>query len=171
MILPGIRTEFLVDQLRPWPAAEAAARQILRSVSERGLGAGQDGNGYVVIHPGGGADRKCWPADRYLALAERLASAGKTVRVLLGEVELERWPTKQIEQFKSVCQVQTPANLVDLMSHIASASAFIGNDSGPGHLAGILGVATLSLLAQRPTRRDGGHWDRKWRCFRERWRN
>ncbi|HWE02865.1 MAG TPA: glycosyltransferase family 9 protein [Tepidisphaeraceae bacterium] len=145
----GHQTDFLVDQLRPWPAIESAARQILRSISERGVGQGTSSpDGAVVIHPGGGADRKCWPADRYLALAERLRDAGKNVRVLLGEVEIERWPAERIDRFKAVSDVRTPRNLVELMSHIASASVFVGNDSGPGHLAGILGVGVMSLFGQ-----------------------
>ena len=57
--------------------------------------------------------------------------------MLLGEVELERWPAAIIEQFRATADVQTPGNLLDLLAEITSAAAFVGNDSGPGHLAGI----------------------------------
>ena len=152
----GHQTQFLIDQLHSWPAAESAARQILHSIAERGLGVQKNphgpalslSNGPIVIHPGGGSPKKCWPAERFVELAARLRAGGKAVRVLLGEVELERWPAALIEQFRATAQVQTPVNLVDLLQQITPAAAFIGNDSGPGHLAGILGVPTVSLFGE-----------------------
>jgi heptosyltransferase-3 len=142
----GHQSEFLIEQFGPWPAAKAAAVQIFRSINERGVGSTGTGDGAVVIHPGGGAPRKCWPAEKYLELASRLREQGRPVRVLLGEVELERWPAEQIAQFREAADVRTPASLLDLLGELTSAAAFVGNDSGPGHLAGILGLPTLSLF-------------------------
>jgi ADP-heptose:LPS heptosyltransferase len=142
----GHQSEFLASGLAPWPAAEAATRQILRSVNERGLGAPRANDGAIVIHPGGGAPRKCWAAERYLELARRLRERGRPVRVLLGEVELEQWPRDQVQSFRDAADVRTPASLVELLDEISSAGAFVGNDSGPGHLAGILGVRALGLF-------------------------
>jgi len=148
----GHQADFLIDQLRCWPAIESAATQLLRSIADRGLGAratmGATADAPVVIHPGGGAARKWWAADRYLDLAGRLRDAGRNVHVLLGEVELDLWPGEQIEQFKAVAKVMMPNTLLDLLAQIYSAGLFIGNDSGPGHLAGILGVPTVSLFGQ-----------------------
>ena len=42
--------------------------------------------------------------------------------------------------------VATPANVTELIALIDQAEAFIGNDSGPGHLAGICGVPTFTLF-------------------------
>lgn len=144
----GHQSEFLAGQFHPWPAAESAARQILHSIAERGLGSQRNPQGPIVIHPGGGSVKKCWPADRFIELAERLRAAGRPVRVLIGEVEQERWPADLIARFQAVADVQTPGDLLDLLQQITPAAAFIGNDSGPGHLAGILGVPTLSLFGQ-----------------------
>jgi ADP-heptose:LPS heptosyltransferase len=143
---PGHQAEYLADQLHPWPAAESAAKQILHSIADRGVGNITPGNGPVVIHPGGGAAQKCWPAERFIELAERLREQGRPVRVLLGEVELERWPGDLVSRFGAVAELRTPKTLMDLLAEISSAGAFIGNDSGPGHLAGIMGIPTLSLF-------------------------
>lgn len=150
----GHQAQFLVDQLGPWPAAAATARQILSSLAERGLNLWTAENGPIVMHPGGGADRKCWDADCYLALARSLAAAGQRVRVLLGEVELERWPAQRIAAFRDVAEVATPTTLIDLLAEAQKAKLFIGNDSGPGHLAGMVGAPTLSLFGagSRPDR-------------------
>ncbi|HZL36486.1 MAG TPA: glycosyltransferase family 9 protein [Tepidisphaeraceae bacterium] len=151
----GHQTQHLADQLAPWPAAHAAAQQILHSIAQRGLVTPPArAGGPIIIHPGGGSPLKCWPAPSYLDLIARLRAEGRAVRVLLGEVELERWPVELIAKFRAIAEVQTPGNLVDMLAALSGASAFVGNDSGPGHLAGILGVPTLSLFgpASQPDR-------------------
>ncbi|HWP39468.1 MAG TPA: glycosyltransferase family 9 protein, partial [Tepidisphaeraceae bacterium] len=87
-----------------------------------------------------------WPAPRFLELIQALRAAGREVRVLLGEAEMDRWPTELLMQFESAAQVRRPGTLLELLEQIAAASVFVGNDSGPGHLAGILGVPTVSLF-------------------------
>ena len=67
------------------------------------------------------------------------------MRFLLGEVELERWPADQIDRLRAASVVETPATLTELWARIASASSFIGNDSGPAHLAGMAGVQTVVI--------------------------
>ncbi len=104
--------------------------------------AGED----VVVHPGSGGRAKCWPAERYLALIDRLRHAGRRVRVLMGEVERERWSPQMIAAFAEQAQVCQPASLVDLAEQLASAAVYIGNDSGPTHLAATLGVPTVAIF-------------------------
>jgi ADP-heptose:LPS heptosyltransferase len=43
-----------------------------------------------------------------------------------------------------------PASYLDLLEEIASADAFVGNDSGPGHLAASIGVPTISIFGSSP---------------------
>ena len=149
----GHVTDWLIEQWGGWAAGQAAARQILHSLTSRGLPLTRSGREMVLIQPGAGSDAKCWPAEKFLELARRLVREGRTVRVLLGEVELERWPVDRIAEFRSVCDVECPTSYVELLNHLADAATFVGNDSGPGHLAGIVGVKTVSLFAGTdPTR-------------------
>ncbi|HXE55120.1 MAG TPA: glycosyltransferase family 9 protein, partial [Tepidisphaeraceae bacterium] len=67
----------------------------------------------------------------------------------IGEVEQEKWPADLLGHFSSTSEVHTPATLADLMNHLLGASTFIGNDSGPGHLAGILGGPTVSIFGPK----------------------
>lgn len=154
----GHLTEYYLDQLHAtWPAAEAAGRQILKSIASRGLvpagsaatagdGAPPSPSGPVVIHPGAGSPHKCWPAERFLELIALLRGGGRAVQVLLGEVERERWGGEVIARFAKAADVQEPGSYVDLLARLSGASAFVGNDSGPGHLAGVLGVPTVSIF-------------------------
>jgi ADP-heptose:LPS heptosyltransferase len=152
----GHATEFQLEQLKPWPAAHAAAEQILRSIQTRGVGVSRRAaeRPYVSLHPGSGSPAKNWPVERFLELGGRLVDAGHVVRVTLGEVERERWPKTTIQQFERIGAAVWPRTYVELMDEFLGAAAFIGNDSGPGHLAGVLGVPMLTLFG--PT--DPARW-------------
>lgn len=139
-------TRFLLRQLEPHPILGSATEQMLRSVAERGVGAPASRGEAVLVHPGSGSAGKCWPLERFIELIRRLQAAGHTVRAILGEVELDRWPADRIDALKRVCEVRTPQTYLDLHAELLQASAFIGNDSGPGHLAGFIGLPTLALF-------------------------
>jgi heptosyltransferase III len=142
----GHITEFLIEQLATWPAAQTAARQILHSVNNRGILSSRGRGEPILIHPGSGAARKNWSAEKFLQLAQQLSREGRSVKVLLGDVELEQWPAELITRFKDAAQVATPKSLLELFAQISSGSALVGNDSGPSHLAGILGLPTVCLF-------------------------
>jgi ADP-heptose:LPS heptosyltransferase len=126
---------------------------MLSSIASRGLWLARRGNGPVVIHPGAGSGTKCWPPEKFMELVGLITASGRRAQVLLGEVELERWPLEQIEAFSRIAEVLPPNSLVELMQCLTGAAAFVGNDSGPGHLAGILGVPTVSVFGPTdPTR-------------------
>jgi hypothetical protein len=150
--LAGHVTDEIVQQLSGWPAIAAGMGQMLRSILNRGTGFRRTADQSIVIHPGAGKNDKCWPIERFVELAERLARAGKTVRFLLGEAELEKWPAESIEKISKIAQVRRPATYIDLLFELATASTFVGNDSGPGHLAAIIAVPTISLFGSDPTR-------------------
>ena len=149
----GHVTDYILGQLHGLPVVEAAMSQMLRSVRARGVGFPRTPGGPIVIHPGAGSGKKRWPAEQFLELVRQVSAAGESVEVLLGEVELEQWPADQVKRFKDVAPVRTPASLVELLDGVAGASAFVGNDSGPGHLAAILGIPTISIFGPKdPTR-------------------
>jgi heptosyltransferase III len=145
-------TAALVSQLSAWPMIQSGVCQILRSVTQRGLPIGRSPDGSLVIHPGAGKPDKCWPIDRFIRLAEHLKKKHIPTRFLLGEVELEKWPPETIEKISAAAEIRKPATFLDLLNELAHASIFLGNDSGPAHLAGISGVPTLSLFGTSPDR-------------------
>ena len=138
--------ESLLRQLQPLAALATATDQIVRSVAARGIGGRGTPDGRTLIHPGSGGAAKCWSVDRFVEVASRLKAEGKQVVFVIGEAELERWPKAEIEKLSAVGAVEAPKDLVALYSLIRTASLFIGNDSGPGHLAGIVGVPTIVIF-------------------------
>jgi heptosyltransferase III len=124
------------------------------SIGDHLAGASRAKDGPVVIHPGSGGASKCWPLDRFEKVIRALQERGIAVRVILGEVEMDRWPKDEIVKWQAGFDVTLCDSLESLCELIQQASLFIGNDSGPAHLAGQLGVKTLALFG--PSRAD--HW-------------
>jgi ADP-heptose:LPS heptosyltransferase len=146
-------TEYLLEQLKTAPALYSATSQMLRWVRGNGIGthiAKKDAP--IVIHPGSGAPRKCWPAERFVELAERLRSDGKSVRFVLGEVEREQWPPERVDRLRAVADLAQPKSYSELYDLLASSRAFVGNDTGPTHLASICGVPTVAIFGSDPAR-------------------
>jgi ADP-heptose:LPS heptosyltransferase len=143
----GHATEDLLSQLSAWPVVRTAVEQMLRSIADRGVGPGRaSGAQAVLIHPGSGGREKCWPLEQFAALAGRLLEQGRCVRVLLGEVERERMGAGELGCFPSAAEIRRPPTCVELAEELLGGSALVCNDSGPGHLAGVLGVPVLSLF-------------------------
>ncbi len=93
----------------------------------------------------------------FLELTRRLDEGrkdGPRPRVIIGEVEMEQWPASRIAAFDAVAELRRPQSLIELLDECVGAARFVGNDSGPGHLAGIVGIPTLSLFG--PT--DPARW-------------
>ncbi|MBX3463046.1 MAG: hypothetical protein KF830_07735 [Planctomycetes bacterium] len=105
-------------------------------------------SGPVLLAPGSGGATKCWPRAGWLALAQRLTAAPV---VVVGPAEVERddprrWPWPPGTGF-----VVEPEP-VGLARRLAAAGAFVGNDSGPTHLAAMLGVPTVALFGPTDAR-------------------
>lgn len=102
--------------------------------------------GPVVIHPGSGGAAKCWPRERFERVMETLRSRGLGVYTICGEVELETWPADDRIRWEQTWNLRALSTLDDLAATISQARLFLGNDSGPTHLAAQLGVPTLALF-------------------------
>jgi ADP-heptose:LPS heptosyltransferase len=150
----GVHTaEYIVGQLRTRPLDHTFAEAMLRSVRERGLMSNRaiDPTGPVVIHPGSGSPTKNWPIDRFAVVGERLRAVGRRVQVVLGEAERDRMSDSELRIAASVGETLRPATLIELLDAILGASTYIGNDSGPSHLAGIVGAPSVVLFGKDPT--------------------
>ncbi|MDE2810731.1 MAG: glycosyltransferase family 9 protein [Gemmatimonadota bacterium] len=102
----------------------------------------------VVIHLGSGSPAKCWPLANFHALASALQKRGWHTALLCGPVERER------QTSVGSLPALHPPDLRSLAGLLAKTALFIGNDSGPGHIAAAVGTPTLTLFG--PT--DLGLW-------------
>jgi ADP-heptose:LPS heptosyltransferase len=96
--------------------------------------------GYVLIHTGAGQPVRVWPLERYHGLVLRLRQLGYEVQVACDLDQQEWW------QHAGEKQVAAPRTVKELLGLIDKASVFIGNDSGPAHLAGFCGARTFTIF-------------------------
>ncbi len=105
------------------------------------------GEGRVTVHPGAGGRHKRWPPEHYLELVQKVARAGYRTQVLLGPADQDLLPFWQDPvRTGSELMLLQPAEPMDLARRISGSALFVGNDSGPAHLAAALGVPTLVLF-------------------------
>ena len=96
--------------------------------------------GEVLVHTGAGQPIRVWPLERYQHLVAHLRQLGYRVRVAC-DPDQEAWWRKTGET-----PLEVPHTVGELLHLIDQAAAFVGNDSGPGHLAAFSGVPTFTIF-------------------------
>lgn len=141
-------SDHLLEQLDSWPAIQSATAAILRSIAQRGVRPARWARprGGIIVHPGSGSPAKCWPADRFIELIGRLRGFGHDVTAVIGEVERERWTPADMSALGRACPVVQPETYVALAAELDRREIYVGNDSGPTHLAGVLGLEVFGLF-------------------------
>ena len=140
----GHMATFYREQL-PGPLGSAMQQEI-EQIGRHGIAAGRRESARILLHPGSGSRAKCWPAQNYARLAERLVLDGCPVAILLGEVEAERFSDGQLRALADAAPILRPADYLQLADELLNCRLLITNDNGPGHLAAILGTRVLSLF-------------------------
>jgi len=92
----------------------------------------------AFIHSGARLPARIWPLTNYQQLAARLRSENIPVQIACDADQLDWW--KQHGE-DAAC----PKNVAELFALVDRAGIFIGNCSGPGHLAAICGVPTFTI--------------------------
>ncbi|GGQ15739.1 glycosyltransferase family 9 protein [Streptomyces mutabilis] len=112
--------------------------------------------GAVVLHPGAGAPSRCWPVDRYAAVAEALRARGRRVVVTGGADEGDL-----------VALLAELAHLPDtdvfggglpydrLSALVAGARTVVSGDTGIAHLAVAHATPSVTLFGPVPPSRWG----------------
>jgi ADP-heptose:LPS heptosyltransferase len=90
--------------------------------------------GRALLHAGANWAWRRWPLENFLELEKKLKERGWEVRLILPHESLE---------------------LVELRDLLAAASLFVGNDSGPLHLAASLGTPCVGLFGPNLASRSG----------------
>ena len=137
----GHIVDHLLQPLRQWglPVGDRTPRIALRP-SDYGYVDALAAAPQVVIHLGSSSPAKCWPAANFHALAHALQKRGWRAALLCGPVERER------QLAVGGLPALHPPDLRSLAGLLAKATLFVGNDSGPGHIAAAVGTPTLTLF-------------------------
>lgn len=134
----GADADGLVPRLTPSPARQAEADALLAA---NGLAPG----GFVAVHAGARTEPRRWPPERFAAvLAEASARHGLKVALVGGPDERELSQTVADGCGGTVLAGRLP--LAALPALMSRAGLFVGNESGPMHIAAAVGVPVVGLF-------------------------
>jgi len=102
----------------------------------------------ICIHPAAGSPMRQWPLEKYAELIDLLLDEEDFNIALIGgqdDAEVAAKVLKRIDRRARVFNLLGKISLADLPKLLARAALFVGNNSGPQHLAAGLGIPTLGI--------------------------
>jgi len=112
----------------------------------------------VCVHAGVGNPVRQWPASHFAALIDLLADEYDLNAILVGGGEEQAVATDVMSRVTAkdrVVSLVGAVKLADLGNVMAACALFVGNNSGPKHLAASLGVPTVGVHSAVV---DAGEW-------------
>lgn len=102
----------------------------------------------VCVHPTVGNDARQWPAEYFAAVIDRLIEKDRAHVVLIGgpgDEDVAAAIVARVRRPKKVSSLVGKMPLSALPGLLAGVSLFLGNNSGPKHIAAGLGVPTVGV--------------------------
>ena len=117
------------------------------------------GGPLVCVHPTVGNDARQWPIEYFVAVIDRLVEADGAQVALIGGPGDEAVAAdilRRVRHPKAVRSLVGQVPLADLPGLLAGMSLFLGNNSGPKHIAAGLGVPTVGVHSGTEDVREWG---------------
>ena len=102
----------------------------------------------VAVHPGVGNVMRQWPVEHFASLIDLLVEQNAVNVVLIGgaeEAELADEVLDQVMHREAVVSLVGKTTLRQLPELLRACALYVGNNSGPKHIAAALGVPTIGL--------------------------
>lgn len=129
------------------PAAERVRSRILEGLAgERPL---------VVVHPGAGEARRCWPLSAYRELIARLAAGTGVAVAVTGSADERGMAEEAAGDAPSVRVLAGDLSLAEMAALLAAADAFVGVDTGMMHVSVGVGTPVVALFGPEDPLRFG----------------
>jgi ADP-heptose:LPS heptosyltransferase/GT2 family glycosyltransferase len=113
----------------------------------------------VCVHPTVGNDARQWPIEYFVAVIDRLVDADGARVVLIGapgDEEVAATILARVRRKKAITSLVGKLPLAELPALLAEVSLFLGNNSGPKHIAAGLGVPTVGIHSGTEDVREWG---------------
>lgn len=111
----------------------------------------------IVIHPGGPMQQKRWSTDNYVNLINQILDMFDSQIYLIGgkdESELVKSIISDVSN-ERITDLSGKLSLAELVGVLKKADLFIGNDSGPMHVASACGTKVIGLYGPTDAERFG----------------
>jgi len=109
----------------------------------------------ITVHPGVGRLQKLWPVSRFATIADWLAAKEYQVIFVGGPNELDRTTEIISLLIHQTYNLVGILSLGELMALFEMSSLFLGNDSGPMHLAAAMGTPIVAMFGYADETRWG----------------
>jgi heptosyltransferase I len=148
--LLGFATSAQVFRLPVTDSDRATVRQLL---SDRGLDPAQD---YAVVFPAARWETKVWPAERFAAVVDRMATE-LGLRVVLAGSAAEREACRAVSERSTTRPpiLAGDTTLSQVSALIEGARIVLTNDSGPMHMADAIGRPMVAIFGPTNPVRTG----------------
>lgn len=101
----------------------------------------------IGIFPGAGWLPKCWPSERFAAIADLAAENFDARTVLFAGPGEEHFVDSVAQKMESpAVKLKDRVTLCQLAAMIQKCDLFLGNDTGPMHISVAVGVPTIGLF-------------------------
>jgi len=144
--LVGVPTPERIPRLEVPEDLRERARALLRSRC-----AGVADGPFTLVHPGGGAVPKLWPAEHFAAVADRnQREFGRPVCVVAGPGEGQLVQAIVDRMQTEVCALGEVADFPLLYGILAESEYLVSNDTGPSHMAAAVGTPVCVVFGAQP---------------------
>ncbi len=103
---------------------------------------------YIVFVPGSTHSGKCWPVERFAALADRISSRFGLPIIAVG-TESDSSIIEAIKDLTdaTIINFAGQTSLAELVAMLKDAKLIVSNDTGPGHIAAALGTPLVLMFS------------------------
>jgi ADP-heptose:LPS heptosyltransferase len=125
------------------PVDSAAADVVNRLLKTKGI----EPDSYTVFVPTSAHEDKCWPAERFAALADRVSKQFHLSIIATGAAS-EKGTVERLRNLAnvSIANFAGVTSLNELVALLKGARLVVSNDTGPGHIAAALGVPVVLIF-------------------------
>ena len=132
--------------LEPRPSsAPDEARRLAGSTADR----------FVLLNPNTAWPNKCWPPDRFGAVAAHLRRAHDLPSVVLWGPGDESRAEAVVAASEGAATLAPRTNLFDLVALLGAGSLMVSGDTGPLHIAAALGTPVVGIYGPSDPARNG----------------
>jgi ADP-heptose:LPS heptosyltransferase len=148
---PALRSAAVLAPSRPPRMDRHCAQYLLETLAPLGIDLAWDDDQLavtgidtdeVLIHPGSGSPTKNWPAAHFASVIRHM---DVPVRLVVGEADAEAAAAVDTCLGERVPRLER-LSLEALAARLAGCRAYVGNDSGVSHLAGLCGAHCVVLF-------------------------
>ncbi len=138
----------------PWVSLPPGAVEKATALLKR---KGVEGIPLVAVHPGSSKPQRCWPVERFAEVCRAMGRDGWRVVILggKGENQLASRLSESLGELVAVNVPQEGLSLAEMTALLSLCRLFVGNDSGPMHLASAVGVRVVGVFGSTSPRQTG----------------